>query len=337
MAGMPAKAGGGFATMSRILYISHDPVKPVGGVRVIYRHVEILRNAGFDAYVVHRTPGLRLDWFQSSAPILYAGQFSVSTRDWIVIPEDHREALQAFASFPGNKVLFCQNHWYVFNGIESDQTWTDLGIGDVLVSSKPIRDFARRVMRVEPTLIPLSIDPAVFHGEQNARPLQVAVMPRKGGQHMRFIRGIIRQLEPSLSDVPWIEIQHCNEGQVATFLRQSTFFLSTGFHEGFGLPPVEAMACGAMVVGFTGGGGADYATAENGFWIADEDTIALAETLAGLLVAYRSNPDDPRWRRLQQAGFAAARSYSPDSEANALIGFWAHRIARRAEAATRTP
>jgi glycosyltransferase involved in cell wall biosynthesis len=323
--------------MSRILYISHDPVKPVGGVRVIYRHVEILRKAGFDAYVVHRAPGLRLDWFQSSAPVLYAtGQFAISTSDWIVIPEDHQEVLQAFANFPGNKVLFCQNHWYVFNGIEPDQSWSDLGIRDVLVSSKPIRDFVRRVMRVEPTLIPLSIDPSVFHGEQNARPLQVAVMPRKGGQHMRFIRGVIRQLEPTLGDVPWIEIQGCNEGQVAALLRQSRFFLSTGFREGFGLPPLEAMACGAIPVGFTGGGGADYATAENGFWVADEDTITLAETLAKLLVACRSSPHDTRWRRLQEAGFATARSYSPDSEASALTGFWSKRVAQRALEAVNT-
>jgi glycosyltransferase involved in cell wall biosynthesis len=319
--------------MSRILYISHDPVKPVGGVRVIYRHVEILSNAGFDAYVVHRMPGLRLDWFHSSAPVLYGGQFAISTSDWIVIPEDHREVLRLFANFPGNKVLFCQNHWYVFNGIEPDQSWAEYGIRDVLVTSKPIRDFVRRVMRVEPTLIPLSIDPTVFHGAQNARCLQVAVMPRKGGQHMGFIRGTARQLEPSLCDVPWIEIQGCNEGQVADIMRRSAFFLSTGFHEGFGLPPLEAMACGAIVVGFTGGGGADYATAENGFWVTDEDTIALAETLARALLAYRSNADDARWRRVQQAGFATAGSYSPDSEARALIGFWSHRVARRAEPA----
>jgi len=317
--------------MSRILYLSHDPVRPVGGVRVIYRHVEILRNAGFDAYVVHRTPGLRLDWFQSSAPVLYAtGQFAVSTSDWLVMPEDHRDMLQAFANFPGRKVLFCQNHWYVFNGIDSDQSWADFGISDVIVSSKPIRDFARRVMRVDPTLIPLSIDPAVFHGMSDARPLQVAVMPRKGGQHMRFIRGAMLHLEPTLSDVPWVEIHGCNEGQVAALLRQSPFFLSTGFHEGFGLPPVEAMACGAIPVGFTGGGGGDYATAENGFWVADEDTITLAETLARLLVAYRSNPQDAKWRRLQDAGFATARSYSPDSEASALTGFWSNRLAQTA-------
>jgi glycosyltransferase involved in cell wall biosynthesis len=320
--------------MSRILYISHDPVGPVGGVRVLYRHVEILNRAGFDAYVVHRTPGWRLDWFQSSAPVLYAtGQF-VSTSDWLVIPEDHREVLHAFAKFPGNKVLFCQNHWYVFNGIEFDQSWADFGIRELLVSSKPIRDFARRVMRVEPTLIPLSIERAVFHGAPNVRPLQVALMPRKGGQHIRFIRGTVLQLEPTLRDVPWVQIDGCNEVQVATLLRQSPFFISTGFHEGFGLPPLEAMACGAIVVGFTAGGGAEYATAENGFWVADQDTIALAETLAKLLVAYRSNPDDARWRRVQEAGFETARSYSPDSEADALIGFWSQRIERRSEPGT---
>ncbi len=50
--------------------------------------------------------------------------------------------------------------------------------------------------------------------------------------------------------------------------------------EGFGLPPVEAMSAGALVVGFHGGGGLDYATPRNGFWRSEGDLVGCADALA---------------------------------------------------------
>jgi glycosyltransferase involved in cell wall biosynthesis len=315
--------------MSRILYLAHDIVAPAGGIRVLYRHAEILRRAGFDAYVVHRRPGIRVEWFSSSASVIYAtGRFAVAPDDWVVIPEDHGDVLHAFAEFSGNKVLFCQNHWLIFNGIAPEQSWTQFGIREVLVSSGPIRDFVRRVMRVEPTLIPLSIDHSLFFDVSGTRPPTIAVMPRKGSHHMALIRGTVLHLAPELRDVPWLEIQDVSEEEVARILRRSSFFLSTGYREGFGLPPLEAMACGSLVVGFAAGGGADYATADNGFWVADEDAVGLAESLTELLLAYRRNPDDALWHNVRVAGQSTAARYSPQREADALIGFWSKRVAR---------
>jgi glycosyltransferase involved in cell wall biosynthesis len=48
-------------------------------------------------------------------------------------------------------------------------------------------------------------------------------------------------------------------------------FLALSRLEGFGLTPLEAMAAGCVVVGFTGIGGREYATAGNGFWVGEDD------------------------------------------------------------------
>ncbi len=46
--------------------------------------------------------------------------------------------------------------------------------------------------------------------------------------------------------------------KVAEELKKSNIFLNIGYPEGFPFPPLEAMACGCIVVGYTGGGGNEF-------------------------------------------------------------------------------
>jgi glycosyltransferase involved in cell wall biosynthesis len=70
--------------------------------------------------------------------------------------------------------------------------------------------------------------------------------------------------------------------------------------------PAEAMASGCIVVGYTGTGGLEYATPQNGFWFSPEqmeevtDTIALAS--GGLMRG------DPRMIKMREAGGATRRA-----------------------------
>jgi glycosyltransferase involved in cell wall biosynthesis len=60
-------------------------------------------------------------------------------------------------------------------------------------------------------------------------------------------------------------------------------FASLSQYEGLGLPPLEAMAAGALVCGFDGQGGQEYATPDNGFWVADGDLEGFAHAVAKAL------------------------------------------------------
>jgi hypothetical protein len=318
--------------MARILYVSHDNPRPSGGIRTLYRHVELLSQAGFDASIVHFEHGFRVSWFPASVSVLYAaGGLQIQPEDWVVIPEDHGGALEGFRMVGCRKAVFCQGHYQIFHPMTPQGSWTDYGVSEIIVSSIPIRDFVRRMFAADPTCIPLSLDLALFQfdPENRARQLQIAFMPRKGSQHLRFIQGILHHTAPELRDVAWVPIENRSEREVAQLLRESAFFLATGYQEGFGLPPLEAMACGTIVAGFRAGGGAEYATSDNGFWVADEDSIALADTLTELLRSYRRNPVDPRWSKVRSAGRTAAERYSQAAERDALLAFWSERAQRR--------
>ncbi len=49
-----------------------------------------------------------------------------------------------------------------------------------------------------------------------------------------------------------------SQTEIAEHFREADIFLAIGYPEGFALPPLEAMACGCAVIGFTGGGGLDH-------------------------------------------------------------------------------
>lgn len=289
----------------------------------MYRHVEILKNAGFDACVVQHQNGFQAKWFKSDVPVLYAdGGLALGPEDWAVIPEDHSGALEGLRRVACRKAIFCQGHYQIFEYIPPASSWSDYGATTVLVSSLPIRDFVRSVFDIEPAYIPLSLDLDLFRPGTDLRILQLAFMPRKGAQHLRMIQALIHHRAPDLRDVPWIAIDGYRETEVAAILRRSAFFLATGFREGFGLPPLEAMACGAMVVGFRAGGGAEYARQDNGFWVTDEDTFALADKLIDLLRSYREGKAAALWESVRAAGHVTAARYTRAAEAQRVVEFW---------------
>jgi hypothetical protein len=54
----------------RIFALTPEPRAPTGGIRAIYRHVDVLNENGFSAYVVHPDPGYRASWFENDTRVI---------------------------------------------------------------------------------------------------------------------------------------------------------------------------------------------------------------------------------------------------------------------------
>ncbi len=314
--------------MPRIYYLAHDVDKPRGGISVLYDHVAELRAAGYDAYVVHTTEGFRYPYGGADVPVLnLAMRLPVDSKDCLVVPEDHRPGLAVMAKAPCRKLVFCQNHYFIYDGLVSSQTWQDLGVEAILAVSEPIRAALAHWFGVVATIIPPAIDSNFFVDAGDLAvgrlPPSVAFMPRKGVRHFNLVHGLLQTAarKESALAVRWQPIDGCRREEVAAILRQSTFYLAIAEREGLGLPPLEAMAAGALVIGFKAGGGHDYASPDNGIWIPDGDGYALATGLAAAL------------RRLAAAGpgvfgefrksaLATAHCYGRETQRKALLSFW---------------
>jgi len=92
-------------------------------------------------------------------------------------------------------------------------------------------------------------------------------------------------------------------------------FAYPSFYEGFGLPPLEAMACGAPVVA-SRAGALPEVVGEAGVLVDPHDPASIRDGLASLL-------DDPaRRRRLAEAGLARAATFSWERTARETLAVY---------------
>lgn len=57
--------------MPRLLFVCPDIQKPSGGIKQIYRQVDILSNNGYNAFILHQNKGFRCKWFKNETPVVY--------------------------------------------------------------------------------------------------------------------------------------------------------------------------------------------------------------------------------------------------------------------------
>ncbi|HEX8728100.1 MAG TPA: glycosyltransferase, partial [Ktedonobacterales bacterium] len=93
-------------------------------------------------------------------------------------------------------------------------------------------------------------------------------------------------------------------------------------YEGFGIPVVEAMVCGAPVVASTGGSLPEI-VGDAGLLVAPDDTSALADALV------RAVGDAQLREQLITRGYARARAFNWDAAARQHVAVY-HAVAGRA-------
>src|SRR5690349_1908527 len=98
-----------------VLCPDHD--EPRGGIRKLYRHVDILNEHGFSASILHKRRGFRCTWFNNRTKIAYFSDIILSNRysqsDYLVVPEIYGPAIANIARGI-KKVIFNQSGYYTF-------------------------------------------------------------------------------------------------------------------------------------------------------------------------------------------------------------------------------
>jgi hypothetical protein len=289
-----------------------------GGIKTAYRHAELLAEMGFDACVYQ--PEGAPSWFETSAKALRSLN-QPARGDVLVFPEAINGPLVelARAKTPAKKVLFCQAQYYaLFSAIPPEEYRTLFD--RVACQSAIAKGFLERVLHFETVaLIPCFIDTALFHPHDKT--MQIAAIPKKLPREAAAINAVLRLKYPELKSIPWSVIEDKPEREIADIFGRSTIVLSLPFLESFGLVPLEAMASGAIVVGFHGHGALEYGTAENGFWFPADHIEETADAIAHVIRALQTK--DPAILKMLDAGQATAARYSKDAACEALRAFYA--------------
>jgi hypothetical protein len=287
-----------------------------GGVKVLYEHAQVLLRAGVDARLLARREAyISADW-GIEIPV-HIGNFQTQPGDVLVWPEVSRPSTIMLNNRPGvRNVLFVQNHFYVFQALPDYSTSEGLRLSSIISSSKGIQRFLQRYLDLSNVpLIPCAIENICDDSIQKID--QIALMPRKRVFEAAFIKKMLRRCFMSAAKYKWLEIDDMTHSQVMAKLARSKVFLSLQRMEGFGLPALEAMAAGCLVVGFTGQGGAEYANSDNGIWVNEDDVEAAAGAVAKAVWLLRERPNEAA--AMIAAGRRTAARYSPAARDTAVL------------------
>jgi glycosyltransferase involved in cell wall biosynthesis len=302
-----------------VYYLCPDHASPSGGVRAIYRHVDLLNEAGIDAAVLHHRRGFSCGWFEHSTRVLAAPAVELSPRDVLVVPEIYGPYFDRLPRGP-RLVAFNQNAYLTFARLAPGRELSYRRFEAAMTVSRDSAEYLRFAFPgLEVSVVPNSIDSDLFHTSGGLPPRRLATMPRKRADEADQI---LRLLGARLDGWEVVEIEGRPEAEVAARLRESPIFLALGRQEGFGLPAAEAMASGCFVVGFPGFGGRELFDPRWSGPVEDGDVLGAARQLADAIEVYETRPSE-----LREAGMCARQrvldAWTPEGQRRALLDFFA--------------
>jgi glycosyltransferase involved in cell wall biosynthesis len=148
----------------------------------------------------------------------------------------------------------------------------------------------------------------------------IAFMPRKNAAEALQVFNILK-FRGLLSGFELVAIQRQSEREVAKLLGESLFFFSFGYPEGCPLPPMEAMSCGCVVVGYHGWGGREYFREEFSYPVEPGDVVTFARRAEQAILDWQKAPDSLRNKGTKAWRFIGEH-YSPKREEQDIVSFW---------------
>jgi len=176
-----------------------------------------------------------------------------------------------------------------------------------------------------------------FADERRFRPAEKerigVYVPRKRLIEAAAIRRLHKVMRPDQS-MGWLRLEKASEPEIAAGFARAAVHLSLSRLESVGMTTLEAMASGCVCAGFTGIGGDQYATVENGFWAPEDDCVAAADALAEAIALVDAGGRP--LARMVDAGLATAAAWSYEVFRRELEEVWS-RLAPEARSVPPSP
>jgi len=343
----------------RIVYVTED-TGIGGGHRDIFEHLSRLADRGHD--VALYTLGEPPDWFELRAPVHSFADYdalvaALAPLEAIKVATWWMTALPVFRASVarGIPVYFVQD---IETSYYPDH---EQARHAVLDSYRPefrymtISAWNRERLRelgLDAELIPPGIDLDTFRARPDiarredmvlalgrSNPLKNLPLTLDAWRALAQPRPELRLfgIEPELAtDSGMSYVRAPSDEQVNELFCRATVFVQTSTHEGFALPPLEAMATGAAVLCTDAHGNRDFCVDGVNCLMPEPNPRAVAAALTRLL-------DDPELRaRLGRAGIETAADYAWERRIDALEGFFtrvaaSRRIARAGDVLVEEP
>lgn len=311
-----------------------------GGARFMYHLANALADKGHDIEVVMPEKGLQVWPLRTKLRrVKELTPSSIPSADFI-LPNFYSTVWPAWESKKGRVVRLSLGYEPLWVPDSEIAKQTYLIGAPILSISQWHRQLLLQETGLESTVISGGVDAAIFHpypkrSEQTGRKNIFYIMRDpasgytwKGGSD--FLKAIIRlkdhvnfELTVSVpenalftSPVPCRTISTATDQELARLYAEADLFVYTSYFEAFGLPPLEAMACGTAVVTTDCGGNRDYVkNGENCLLVPPSDLDQLSGAIYHLLTK------DSECQRIASTGHLFAQAWSWQRTADQVEAF----------------
>lgn len=192
--------------------------------------------------------------------------------------------------------------------------------------SNYIQRHTRSEYGVDSSLVQNFIDHTVFYPRsikrESGRVFAIDRGGMKGVGDVKRAEKIVRRRFP---DVNFVYKNNLGQLEMAEEYARSSIFVSSSWYEGFGLPPLEAMACGTAVVTTDSKGVDDFAIhGKNCIKIPPRDPRAMAEAIISLL------QDEKKRASFGCEGIITARRFKGETSVDILAELFGLTLKRTA-------
>ena len=288
----------------RVIY-TFDQLLVCGGVRVPFHHCKALMTRGIDAqigYVSAHGYGEGIaDWIRyykvpivdiSEVQNLEEGDVMVSC--WYPMVEEMFDRM----NIKCRKYHFIQGNDYLADVGEDRKAMLDRLFARTDYRFLAVSPWAASVVRQDVLVVPNGVDKNIFYYMRNKErsPLRILLEGRYGdtikrmpeafeiAQELKRRYGVeVWYLNPDeKSGISWIdrEINHPFTNDIAEAYLESDILIKTTKADGWGLPHLEAMACGCAVVTTNAGGNMSFCIHEKNSLVGElHELVGLASRL----------------------------------------------------------
>ncbi|HSW89667.1 MAG TPA: glycosyltransferase [Patescibacteria group bacterium] len=264
------------------IYLPAVPAEPIGGIQTLFDYANTLNGMSGKtiATIVSKVNYIRqiLPRSYPLVPVLYK-EPELVTSDILVFPEVLLESVDKYPT--ENKKYLAVLNWQYFEFYTKRLKRPMPRIEGILTNSQFAKDKIEKVVDVPVFAIPHIIDAnfSVKNSFAKREPNSILILNRKNTHHIGKILSFLQALPHKVTIV-----NNVTPTKLAKLYNEHQIFISLGYPEGFGRPAAEAMACGCVVVGFTGGGGSDFMSdGFNSFTAKDSNEDELLQKLSHVL------------------------------------------------------
>ena len=327
----------------RIFYLVSDYAAPSWGQGMLYQHVRLLVEAGFDARVLHERRPFRLPWLDDDVPIAYVEETidPPQAHDLVIVPE-----VRAMEALPWacRRGVFVQGSFLPLLGDRPAVRYPELGFEFALavmphVAAVVERHFGIAARLVPPCIAPYFLrSPTEIREQKRERRVLLAAKPdyrRAGFPDYDIVTKLVgRSFTERGTGWRLQELAGLSHRQVAGLMASTPLLINLNTHEAFNTSVPEAMAAGCVPVCYEAVGGRDFLTdGVDAFVFDNHHAYALVERLLELVEIEEVDPG--RLLEMRLRARATAARFSEAATREALVAVFSELTGQRPAAVGR--